>query len=280
LAANGMLSDTIATSFEIIPAFWQTNAFKLLLGSLTLLLLLGIFSLRVRRIKKKEKAKRAALELENELLSLEQKALQLQMNPHFIFNALNSIQSLVVNQKNDTAREQIQTFAGLMRGILSNSKKERITLKEEYETLDKYLSMEQFCQPSRFEYTIKLPVAHSADEIEIPPMLIQPFVENSIFHGVSHLKKGGRIEVLFSIKGEHLHCEIIDNGVGRKRAQEIKKENKKGHQSVALEVTQKRLGALNREGGYEHFRIEDVLNVDGEIGGTKVSLVLPLEINY
>ena len=280
LAANGMLSNTIATSFEIIPAFWQTNIFKLLLGLLSLLLLFGIFSLRVRRIKRKEKAKRAELVMKNELLSLEQKALQLQMNPHFIFNALNSIQSLVVNQKTDVAREQIQTFAGLMRGILTNSKQERITLKEEYETLDKYLKMEQFCQPSRFEYEIKLPAVHDADEIEIPPMLIQPFVENSIFHGVSHLKKGGRIEVLFSIKDEQLHCEIIDNGVGRKRAQEIKKENKKGHQSVALEVTQKRLGALNTNGSYEHFSIEDVLNKDGEVGGTKVSLVLPLEVNY
>ena len=280
LSANGMLSNTISTSFSISPAFWQTNIFKILLGLGTLLFLGGIFSLRVSRIKRKEKQKRAALELKNELLTLEQKALQLQMNPHFIFNALNSIQSLVVNQKNEIARDQIQTFATLMRGILSNSKKEKITLQEEYNTLDKYLKMEQFCQASKFDYEINLPKGKDPDEIEIPPMLIQPFVENSIFHGVSHLKMGGKIKVSFTVMGEQLHCEILDNGVGRKRAQEIKKENKKGHQSVALEVTQKRLGAFNDKGTYEHFKIEDVLSDDGQVGGTKVSLVMPLMLSF
>ncbi len=280
LAANGAVSNIVSTSFSITPAFWQTNWFKLLASLLGLLFLFGIFSLRVRGIKKKEKAKREALELKNELLSLEQKALQLQMNPHFIFNALNSIQSLVVNQKNEVARDQIQTFATLMRGILSNSKKERISLKEEFLTLDKYLKMEQFCQATKFDYAINLPEGVDPDEIEIPPMLIQPFVENSVFHGVSHLKKKGKIEVNFSIKDELLYCNITDNGVGRKRAKAIASENKKGHQSVALEVTQQRLAALNEKGGDEHFSIKDLLDSDGKVAGTKVSLVLPLVLDF
>ncbi len=279
-SANDQESNTLSTSFEISPAFWQRPIFKLLMALLLGLVLISFFYFRIRRIKKREKKKRAELELKNELLSLEQKALQLQMNPHFIFNALNSIQSLVVNRKNDLARDQIQTFAGLMRGILSNSKSERISLKEEHLTLDKYLKMEQFCQAAAFDFKIKLPNEYDPEEIELPPMLIQHFVENSVFHGISHLNRAGLIEVNFTIENELLICEILDNGVGRKRARELEKVTKKGHQSVALEVTEKRLEALKGKRKYKAFEILDILDDQSEVKGTKVVLKMPLELDF
>ena len=277
---NGQVSNTISTSFEIIPAFWQRRIFQVLMGILGALLIAALVYARIGKIKEREKKKREELELKNELLSLEQKALQLQMNPHFIFNAPNSIQALVVSEQNDVARDQIQTFAGLMRGILSNSKSQRISLKEEYETIDKYLKMEQFCQAAPFDFIIKLPEAHDAEEIELPPMLIQPFVENSVFHGISHLNKQGLIEVIFSVDNDLLICEIIDNGVGRKRAQELEKSKKKGHQSVALDVTEQRLEALKEGKKYTAFEILDILDDQLEVKGTKVVIKLPLELDF
>ena len=277
---NGQESNTLSTSFEIQPAFWQRLIFKVLMGLLLAFLLMTFVLFRIKMIKKREQKKRAVLELKNELLSLEQKALQLQMNPHFIFNALNSIQALVVNKKNDVAREQIQTFASLMRGILSNSKSKRISLLQEQATIDEYLKIEQFCQATPFDFSINLPKDHDPEEIELPPMLIQPFVENSIFHGISHLKKQGLIEVNFSVQNQLLICEIKDNGVGRKRARELEQSKNKGHQSVALEVTEKRLENLKGDKEYKAFEILDILDENSNIMGTKVLLRLPLEVEF
>lgn len=279
IGKKSLESQVISTSFSIKPAYWQQPWFWALMALLGLLLIYFFYRYRVNQIRKKEAKKRAQLELENELLGLEQKALQLQMNPHFIFNALNSIQGLVVNNKTDIARDQIQNFASLMRGILSNSKKTRISLSEEYLTLDKYLKTEQFCQAKPFNYEIILPEGYDADEVEIPPMMIQPFVENAVFHGVSHLNKKGKIVVQFDIQNELLSCSITDNGVGRQKAQELNQQ-KKGHQSTAINVTKQRLESLKDGQNYNSFLIDDIKNESGEVKGTKVVLTMPLEINF
>jgi ligand-binding sensor domain-containing protein len=275
----GLSSDIISSSFEITPALWQSLWFQI--SALLILSLVAylFFQHRVNQVRKREKAKRVQLEMQNELLSLEQKALQLQMNPHFIFNALNSIQSVVVTQKTDIARDQIQNFAGLMRGILTNSKKQSITLQEEFNTIDKYLKLEQFCQTKAFDYKIELPDGYDPDEIEIPPMMIQPFVENAVFHGVSHLEKEGVIQVIFKIENDLLSCTILDNGVGRKRSAQMSAK-KAGHQSVAIEVTQKRLESMKGTKNYRAFQIGDVVNESGGVAGTKVTLKLPLVLTF
>ncbi len=280
IGKNGLESNLISTSFKIKPAIWQRKWFQLLTVILLGLLMYLFYRYRISKIEKKEAEKRAQLELKNELLGLEQKALQLQMNPHFIFNALNSIQSLVVNEKPDIARVQIQNFAGLMRGILTNSKNEKITLAEECATLDKYLKMEQFCQTVPFDFKIKMPSDFDADEIELPPMMIQPFVENSVIHGISHLKnKNGTINVDFEVKGRQLICTILDNGVGRSKSAKLNQKTKQGHQSMAMDVTQKRIKSLSKDFKNNPILIEDIKQ-NGEVGGTKVQLILPLEINY
>jgi len=204
----------------------------------------------------------------------------LQMNPHFIFNALNSIQSLVAAKENLTARSQIHKFAALMRSILSNSRKEKITLKEEINTLEKYLHMEQFCQPVPFDFEIESPNDMDAEEIELPPMLLQPFVENAVIHGISHLQnKRGKLVIAFFIKKEKnlnlLQCEIRDNGVGRERAAQLRQSNQPGHQSVAMGVTRERLEAMKNGASYTALGIQDLTNNQGEVLGTQVLVKMP-----
>ena len=184
----------------------------ILLGSLVFF---GVKS-RIRQVRKVELEKREKLEVQNRVLQLEQKALQLQMNPHFIFNALNSVQSLMSAGETVAARNELNAFAQLMRSILSNSRKQVVSLQEETETLQKYLTIEQFCRPGKpFDFQIQIPENLDAESIEIPPMLLQPFVENAVVHGFEHLQnRKGQLKISFETEGETLRCIIADNGVG------------------------------------------------------------------
>jgi len=261
--------------FKIGKPLWQKTWFQIVCGLLGIAIIISIFLIREKNIKKKAAIKNNELMLKNELLSLEQKALQLQMNPHFIFNALNSIQSLVVTQEPEAARKQIQNFALLMRSILNNSRKKSVTLSEEIESLTKYLNMEQFCQKNEFNYDIKIGDNIEADEIEIPSMLIQPYVENAVIHGISHLNKKGQIDITFEMEGQKIICNVRDNGVGRNKAKELSAERKKGHVSLGMEVTKKRLIALN-DNNLAAESIKDLEDANNKPIGTNVRLIIPI----
>ncbi|MCB9355172.1 MAG: histidine kinase [Lewinellaceae bacterium] len=284
-SSDGLLfSAPLSASFAIRAPFWANWWFR----TLCAVLLLGIAALivyaRIRRIRQTEAAKRSRLEMQNQLLLLEQKALQLQMNPHFIFNALNSIQALVGTGDASAARREIAAFSKLMRGILSNSRRQRISLREEAETLDQYLRIEQFCQQNKFSYAIHLPENIDPDEIEIPPMLLQPFVENAVVHGIVSLPYEGLIEVTFQFEQVAetglLCCTVRDNGVGREKAAALQQERKPGHASVAVEVTRERLAALKNGMGYRELEYRDLKDAEGKIGGTEVTIRLPAAVNY
>ena len=272
-------ADPIKTSFTVLKPFWQENWFRLLALILSLILIAATIYYWVNKVKKNEAIKREKLEMKNHVLQLEQKALQLQMNPHFIFNALNSIQSLVATKDYSVARREINNFASLMRGILNNSRKEKISLQEEINTLEQYLKMEQFCQQNKFNYQISPPQKMNSEEIEIPPMLLQPFVENAVIHGLSHLDHPGELNITFSIKNELLECMIVDNGIGRKKAEALRNTKKPGHQSTAMQVNQERLEAIKLKRKYKALEISDVIR-GTEIGGTKVVVRLPLETGF
>lgn len=279
-ADGELFSEPVAVSFLIKKPLWQLWWFQLLL----VLGLAALIALWIRawlqRLKKTEQARRENLEVENRLLQLEQKALQLQMNPHFIFNALTSIQALITEQNYPTARQEINHFAKLMRSILANSRQQTISLQEEVNTLEQYLHIEQFCHQQKFDFEISLPEGADPEEIEIPPMLLQPFVENAVVHGVSPLPYPGKISIRFNLQGEILSCEICDNGIGRERAARLREEKKPGHQSAALQVTQERLEALRSGKPYKPLEISDILNQKGEIAGTRVIVRLPVTIQF
>lgn len=255
------------TGFSILKPFWQKWWFYAGILTALLLLIALIFRSRVNQIRRRAATEKERLETENTLLQLEQKALQLQMNPHFIFNALAGIQGLISKQDQKTARYYLAKFGKLMRAVLENSRSEKITLEDEIELLENYLALESFSRGNSFDYEIEVQENCEPGSTEIPPMLLQPFVENAIIHGVATADRRGVIKLSFAETPEgRLRCTIEDNGIGRTKAAELKNIQGKTHKSLALTVTRERLEMLHP--GKRNFWLED-LNP-----GTRVVLIV------
>ncbi|MFT4761162.1 MAG: ligand-binding sensor domain-containing protein [Paraglaciecola sp.] len=272
-AANedNIWSKPVSFAFSVRPHFWQTTWFKIVLPLFILSIIGLIFKIRLNQIKANARQEKERLETEKHLLELEQKALQLQMNPHFIFNALNTIQSQISEKDHKVARYQLAKFSKLMRAILENSRTSKISLETEITTLKSYLALEQFSCGKTFDFNIITDLEDDDHEIKIPPMLIQPFVENAIIHGVGHLKeKRGIITVTFTQSDNLLTCEIKDNGVGREQAKKFKSQIAEQHRSVAMEVTAQRLQAM--AGNDKSLIVNDLKNN----GGTEIILKISL----
>ncbi len=273
---NGIWNRTpLSYSFTIEKPLWKEDWFILAYISAGVLILVLIFTNRFRTIKRKSKAKQEKISMEKDLVILEQKALRLQMNPHFIFHTLNSIQALIATKEEEIAREYLSKFSRLMRQILENSRQNEISLESEIETLENYLAIEQFVNEDGFEYQFDIPEDIEKEFIKIPPMIIQPFVENAIIHGMSHLEsRKGLIKIAFKDLGNILECQIEDDGVGRNKSSEIKETSNSLHKSTALEVTRERLQFLSSEkSSIEIIDLEDKL---GNSLGTKVILRLAI----
>ncbi|MFM2047503.1 MAG: hypothetical protein RI955_49, partial [Bacteroidota bacterium] len=247
-----------------------------------LLLLMGlvwwIFKQRELGIKRKANEAQQKILMEKELIELEHKALRLQMNPHFIFNALNSIQSQIGTDNEQNARYYLAKFSKLMRQILDNSRNSLITLKEEIEMLENYLLIEKFCNNNKFEYSIVTDENIEIDFIKIPPMILQPFVENAIKHGMKYLENTkGQIDIqLIEVENEII-CTITDNGVGRKKSAELNRKSRETfHTSTALAVTEERLSLLKNNSSKNSITIIDLYNENGVATGTQVEVKIPI----
>lgn len=274
------VEEPLRLNFVIQPPFWQMPWFRLCSIGSGLLLILLIFRWRLNVVRKKAKEEQLKLEMANNLLALEQKALQLQMNPHFIFNTLNSIQNLIADRDQKTARYYLAKFSGLMRGILENSRESWISLESEIAVLNHYLSLEQFSRGHHFEYNINYNKDMDPEEIFIPPMLVQPFVENAVIHGVANRTTTGNIEVEFWQENGKLTCSITDDGIGRAQARLVKSQIVQQHKSMGLQVTRERLDLLSN--GYPDIKsveIQDLVLADGSPGGTKVLIRIPPKKN-
>ncbi|XOV68880.1 MAG: two-component regulator propeller domain-containing protein [Fluviicola sp.] len=276
---DGVWSDPIAYHFTVATPFWETIWFRISIGVGVLLLLALIYFISIKRIRKNARIRQREVEFEKDLLELEQKAMRLQMNPHFIFNALNSIQSLIGTGKETEARYFLAKFSRLMRQILDNSRKTSITLEEEVLTLENYLLIEQFCNGDRFDYEITVDENLEQDFISLPPMILQPFVENAIKHGMRGLPEGeksGKITIHFSESDGVLKCIVEDNGIGREKAADLNSKSKETyHKSTALEVTTDRLQHLKEEGIAKPLEIIDLYE-EGQAAGTRIIIQLPL----
>lgn len=261
--------------FHINQPFWKTWWFWLLCICLITLLVWGGFKWRISKLQKQADEERLQYQLKNDLLQLEQKALRLQMNPHFLFNALNSIQGLIIKNDQKGARYYLAKFAHLMRQILDNSRNASISLEEELKTLENYLLIERLSKKDSFAYTIKVDESIHSPNTTIPPMILQPFVENAIIHAFTGMENEGVLRIEISQNIGFLNVIIADNGIGRAKAGEISKKgiNRK---SVGLEVTEQRLAAHN---GNEHesLLISDIHNEAGEVIGTLVKLKIRME---
>ena len=273
---NGYTSSAIELPIRIVPPFWETGWFRVAVALLVLLLIILLFSLRIRRIRAKAAAERQQLQLEKQLIQLEQKALALQMNPHFIFNALNSVQSQISSQNAKTARYQLAKFSRLMRRILENSRSIRIALSEEIALLEDYLSLEQFSRGNTFDFSIEMSPDLEPENTYIPPMMIQPFVENAIVHGLSGKREHGHISIRFKRAGNQLVCCIEDDGIGRTAAAARKSQQGQQHKSAALQVTRERLDLLAGKGEQASLKIVDLKDEEGQASGTQVWLNIPI----
>jgi len=233
---------------------------------------LGLIFLTYNRLQIKRR-----LTLQKEVAEYEQKALHLQMNPHFVFNCLGSISSFIVQNGTDSAINYLSKFSKLMRLTLEYSKGSLIPIDKEIESLQNYLELEQLRFNNKFEFSI-----HSSSAIEddmaLPPLLVQPFVENAILHGIVPKEGDGRIEVNFNVVSNQLICTITDDGIGFSRSKAMKENSVKAHQSMALEITKKRLEMMeNSTQQKAYVAMEEVQNIDNQIIGTKIIITLPIQ---
>ncbi|MCP4437440.1 MAG: hypothetical protein GY810_00550 [Aureispira sp.] len=267
---DGISSPVTLYSFCINPPFWQTWWFYILVsGSLV-----GAVSWFYQRRAKKQRAEHKQ---KQELLSSKLTALKSQMNPHFIFNALNSIQALILTEKLEDAYTYIVKFSNLVRRTLNYSDKDMLDIDDEIILIELYLELEKLRFRKDFEYTI---VRNGVEDIKIPPMLIQPFVENAVKHGLLHKKGPKSITITLEQDDSVLACTILDNGIGRKQAQAIKDRQKKAHESFSVQSTQTRFQILQEiYKGDLGLTYED-LEENGVALGTKVILQIPFEEMY
>lgn len=271
---NNVKSEIKTFYFHINPPFYYETWFIPLIVILFLLTSYISLDQYIKRIHKINTEKINQLKTKNNLLSLEQKALQLQMNPHFIFNVLNGIKALGNKGKTNELNTIISKFSILLRGILNNSRKEEIALSEEVALLKNYIELEQRMSSKCFTYTITTNLNNiDPEEILLPTMLIQPFVENCIQHAFEKNTEG-KISIHFSVKHRFLHCNITDNGIGINES--MKRKGNTTHKSLALKVSKERLISIHI---YSNLHVEQITE-SNRIKGTKVSFKIPLKTDY
>jgi ligand-binding sensor domain-containing protein len=264
----------------ISPPWWTSWWFRIA-GAL---FIINIFYLLIRwnlRIKFRERFKRLEeerqiAEMRNKTSELEMQALRAQMNPHFIFNSLNSIDRFIMQNEPDQASEYLTKFSRLVRRIFQNSQDAFITLEEELETLKLYLDLETLRFDNHFRYHITVHPDLEISSLKVPPLLIQPYVENAIWHGLMHKEEDGSVEIDIFPENVHLVIRIRDDGVGRKAATALGSKSATRHKSMGLKITTDRIALFNHSNAKESFvRINDLVNSDGSSAGTEVIIKIP-----
>ncbi|HUR65757.1 MAG TPA: histidine kinase [Chitinophagaceae bacterium] len=251
-----------------------------LLGGLFLFLLLGVFAFRNLSLKRKYERLATAktqAEFQQKLASLEMQALRAQMNPHFIFNCLSSINRFIFKNDNKVASDYLTRFSRLIRMVLIHSQKKLISLEDELEMMRIYLDLERLRFRDAFDYSITTTNIADVGTVFIPPLLLQPFCENAVWHGLMHKENKGHLKVILNETekaGEKtLLCIIEDDGVGRKKAADMKSKSAGREKSMGLKITTERLALLNRDNNLHTFyQIEDILDDNNEVAGTRVQL--------
>ncbi|MCD4694772.1 MAG: histidine kinase, partial [Bacteroidales bacterium] len=244
--------------------YWKTWWFYVLIILLVSGLALSFHLYRLRLIRKQEELKIA---YDKKISQLEIKALRSQMNPHFLFNSLNSIRYYILKEDNENASEYLTKFSRLLRLILSNSRHSQISLKDELHALEIYIDFEQMRFNQKFDYRITVGQNINQEEIKIQPMTIQPFVENAIWHGLMPRKTNGTLLVDISLEGKILKIIIEDNGIGRQKAKELSKSGLEETKSYGLQITEERMNIMeNVRGKRSGFKIVDLFDNKHSVG--------------
>jgi signal transduction histidine kinase len=260
---DGYWSDSTQYDFVVLAPFWKRWWFILLsiLGLIGLFIL--VYKYRVRQV-------RHEANIQKKMNELERSALRSQMNPHFIFNALNAIQNYINIGDKLSANRYLSRFARLIRTALNHSRVTKIALEDEISTLENYLELEQMRFSGEFEYEISVADDIEPFAVEIPSMLIQPFIENSIVHGLSTKEGKGKISIDFRKSDNKLFVTIEDNGIGIN--QSLKQKKSSLHKSVGMTITKQRLEILNGKKSMPYLQIKELKNEEGKVAGTSVKL--------
>ena len=230
-----------------------------------------------RQLERSEKEKQVA-ELQQQKTELEMQALRAQMNPHFIFNSLNSINRFILQNNKSQASEYLTKFSRLVRLILQNSQAALIPLEKELESLQLYLELEAVRFDHHFKFMISVDDELDADIIKVPPLIIQPYAENAIWHGLMHKEEKGHLNIEVSQNESHLFFKISDDGIGRKQAAIVESKKDTSHKSMGLKITADRIARLQRLNGNESpVTINDLVNADGSAAGTEVIIKIPVK---
>jgi len=266
--------ESCSFSFTVKPPFYKTWWFIVICILSVSAVVISIFQIRLYQIKQKQKAE---FERQVEISKAELKALRAQMNPHFVFNSLNSIQHYILNSKGDEAVRYLNKFAKLIRIILNNSEKPTVTINEDIEAVTLYLELEKMRFDNKFTYQINIGNDIDGDYDEIPPMIIQPYLENAILHGINPKDSKGHISININLIEQYIKVTVEDDGIGReasKASQHISAKSK--HASLGMKITKDRLRLLNNMHQSElNVNIIDLYNNEKKPTGTKVEIFIP-----
>jgi ligand-binding sensor domain-containing protein/two-component sensor histidine kinase len=264
----------------IHPVFYKTWWFIALCLLLFFVLIYSYNRLQIKQVKKEENLKTA---FQQQIAQTEMKALRAQMNPHFIFNSLNSIQKYILQNDHFAASQYLTRFSRLIRLILDHSNQNNILLNSELDLLKLYIEMEGLRFDNKFNYEIKVDTDINTDTTEVPSMLIQPYIENAIWHGLLHKEEKGNLLVAFK-KGEanNLTVTIQDDGIGRQKAADLKSKQVLKKKSYGMQITEDRIQIINQTQNINATcTIEDLKDEHGKGAGTKVILTIPFKpLNY
>jgi len=243
-----------------------------ILAGVVILLVAGLFSFMLYKRRRDAEERRKEADLKAKVSDTEMKVLRLQMNPHFIFNSLNSVSDYISKHETATANYFLSKFARMMRQVLENSEKREITLAEDLQVVETYIQLESLRLRNEIHYEICIDPDIDPDVTLVPPLIIQPFVENSIWHGLSGKTCPGRISIRITREDGMIHYIVEDNGIGRKEAG---KQAKAGKRSMGLRITLDRIDIINQT-----RRVKAGVDIFDLSEGTRVEVKLPLELNY
>ncbi|MDQ8005740.1 MAG: histidine kinase [Pedobacter sp.] len=264
-------------AFNIEKPFWLSVWFITLIALVVSTLVYLLYRYKIEQNNKRNQQKLDRVSLENNLNQSKLKAIKSQMNPHFFYNALNTIQSYILANEKKNAVNYLSKFANLTRTILEMTEKEEISLAEEIKTIRLYLDIEKARFDSDFNYSITMLGINAGEDIKIPSMLLQPYLENAIKHGLLHKEGNKQLEVTFKKEASQLVVTIADNGIGRKKSTELNQIKQLKHKSFATAAIQSRIELLNKDKRNKiSVSYEDKLAANQQGVGTVVIIKMPL----
>lgn len=272
---DGLESPSSETlNIVVLPPFWQTWWFRILV---VILLSSAIYYWVKRRENAMKLKEDQRLKVQRKMADLEKRALLAQMNPHFIFNAMNSIQQFIFNGDSEGAMRYLTRFSRLVRHVLNYSALPAVPLADEVQLIKDYIELELMRFPKKFEYSIRVDRSLDVNSVEVPPFFIQPQIENAILHGLMHKEENGKLDIAFEKQNGHLKIIVEDNGIGRDASRDIPDRNRFKGNGKGLVIARERLRFLHADQEFEAIQIIDLMDPKNRPAGTRVEVIIPLE---